>query len=185
MRYQVRPSVWIQPDGHWGQGAVTLIEIPTPDETNDNIVAFWQPAVLPRIGQPYSLNYHMLWNGEGPPESTAKVVQTFASARFPKRPTRFAIDFGGRELTKRAGRGALKGRVHCDPWGQVSGVRLMALKPGIVQLTFSVTSLRDRPVHVEAALLSHGRIVSEVWDYVIAPENGPMDVPGHQRTKTP
>jgi len=44
-RYDLRPSAWIEPQGQWGKGRVTLMEIPTPDETNDNIVAFWPRRV--------------------------------------------------------------------------------------------------------------------------------------------
>lgn len=33
--------------GRVGKGKVELVEIPTADETNDNIVAFWTPDVLP------------------------------------------------------------------------------------------------------------------------------------------
>ncbi len=33
--------------GGWGKGSVQLVEIPTVDETFDNIVAFWNPAEKP------------------------------------------------------------------------------------------------------------------------------------------
>ena len=50
-----KPSTWVEPVGNWGRGAIRLIEIPTPDETNDNIVAFWQPETLPAVGEPLVL----------------------------------------------------------------------------------------------------------------------------------
>ena len=37
--YERRPSAWIVPKGDWGPGRVELFQWPTPDETNDNIVA--------------------------------------------------------------------------------------------------------------------------------------------------
>src|SRR5690606_13939892 len=40
-RFDLRPSAWIEPRGDRGRGRVELVAIPTPDETNDNIVAFW------------------------------------------------------------------------------------------------------------------------------------------------
>ncbi len=40
-RYDLRPSARITPKGDWGKGKVELVEIPTNDETNDNIVAYW------------------------------------------------------------------------------------------------------------------------------------------------
>ena len=46
--YDRRPSLWVEPkpgpNGGWGKGSVQLVEIPTVDETFDNIVAFWNPA---------------------------------------------------------------------------------------------------------------------------------------------
>ncbi|HUC98950.1 MAG TPA: glucan biosynthesis protein D, partial [Candidatus Polarisedimenticolaceae bacterium] len=43
--YERRPSLWVEPKsgsgGDWGAGAVQLAELPAPDETYDNIVAYW------------------------------------------------------------------------------------------------------------------------------------------------
>lgn len=60
-RYDLRPSVWVEPRGEWGPGRVELVEIPTADETNDNIVAFWVPEQAPEAGQPMILRYRMHW----------------------------------------------------------------------------------------------------------------------------
>ena len=49
--YERRPSLWIEPVGNWGRGAVQLIEIPTDDEIHDNIVALWQPDTMPKPGE--------------------------------------------------------------------------------------------------------------------------------------
>ncbi len=58
-RYDLRPSAWIEPKGDWGKGKVELVEIPTPDETNDNIVAFWTPDTLPEAKKPLTLSYRL------------------------------------------------------------------------------------------------------------------------------
>nr|WP_301542416.1 glucan biosynthesis protein G [Pseudomonas sp. CVAP\ len=60
-RYDKRPSAWIEPQGDWGKGTVDLVEIPTADETNDNIVAFWSPEKLPEPGQPLDFAYRLHW----------------------------------------------------------------------------------------------------------------------------
>ncbi|MGH7873970.1 MAG: glucan biosynthesis protein, partial [Candidatus Binatia bacterium] len=63
--YERRPSLWIEPkmgpDGGWGKGAVQLVELAAPDETHDNIVAFWNPAASPKTGQEMLFGYHMYW----------------------------------------------------------------------------------------------------------------------------
>ena len=60
-RYDKRPSAWIEPKGDWGKGTVDLVEIPTADETNDNIVAFWNPEKQPEPGQPLDFAYRLHW----------------------------------------------------------------------------------------------------------------------------
>jgi len=60
-RYDKRPSAWIEPKGDWGKGTVDLVEIPTADETNDNIVAYWNPETKPQPGEALEHNYRLHW----------------------------------------------------------------------------------------------------------------------------
>ncbi len=41
--FERRPSLWIEPIGEWGPGLVQLIEIPTDNEINDNVLCYWRP----------------------------------------------------------------------------------------------------------------------------------------------
>ncbi|MDP3320468.1 MAG: glucan biosynthesis protein G, partial [Bosea sp. (in: a-proteobacteria)] len=59
LNYELRPSYWIEPQGDWGEGVVELIEIPTTDETNDNIVALWVPKVPLEPGRAFSFGYKL------------------------------------------------------------------------------------------------------------------------------
>ena len=59
--YEHRPSVWIEPQGDWGAGRVELVQIPTPDETNDNIIAYWVPDKPVVAKQPFDFSYLMRW----------------------------------------------------------------------------------------------------------------------------
>jgi periplasmic glucans biosynthesis protein len=59
--YERRPSVWVEPLDPWGDGAVHLVEIPTDDETNDNIVAYWCPKDGLKAGQPARYRYKLSW----------------------------------------------------------------------------------------------------------------------------
>lgn len=63
-RYERRPSAWVEPGDGFGAGPVRLIEIPTPRETNDNIVAFWQPDAALPAGQPFEGSYRILWTAD-------------------------------------------------------------------------------------------------------------------------
>jgi glucans biosynthesis protein len=105
--YDRRPSLWVEPkSGHgWGKGAVQLFEIPTVDETFDNIVAFWNPAEKTKAGQEMLFSYRLYW-GTRMPYSTP-LAQTIATRTGmggmigQKRQYyswHFAVDFSGGEL---------------------------------------------------------------------------------------
>nr|WP_275941810.1 glucan biosynthesis protein [Pseudomonas mandelii] len=109
-RYDKRPSAWIEPKGDWGKGSVDLVEIPTADETNDNIVAFWSPEKLPEPGQPLDVAYRMHWTIDEAalhaPDS-AWVQQTLRSTgdvkqsnliRQPDGSVAYLVDFEGPSL---------------------------------------------------------------------------------------
>ena len=76
--YEKRPSVWVEPVGDWGAGAVQLIEIPTDDEIYDTIVAFWNPAAVPGPGEALTLRYRLHWTLDAPvaPLTVARTVAT-------------------------------------------------------------------------------------------------------------
>ncbi|AXK57572.1 MULTISPECIES: glucan biosynthesis protein G [Pseudomonas] len=109
-RYDKRPSAWIEPKGDWGKGTVDLVEIPTADETNDNIVAFWSPEKQPEPGQPLDFAYRMHWTIDEAalhsPDS-AWVQQTLRSTgdvkqsnliRQPDGSVAYLVDFQGPSL---------------------------------------------------------------------------------------
>ena len=72
--YEKRPSLWVEPRGDWGRGAVSLFEIPTEGETFDNIVSFWTPEAPPRAGSSYDLGYELRWIAAEPVNSGVAVV---------------------------------------------------------------------------------------------------------------
>ncbi|WP_213875633.1 glucan biosynthesis protein [Pseudomonas sp. dw_358] len=113
-RYDKRPSAWVEPKGDWGKGTVDLVEIPTTDETNDNIVAFWNPEKMPEPGEALEHNYrlHFTMNEEALHDpASGWVKQTLRSTgdvkqsnlvRQPDGTVAFLIDFEGPALAKLA-----------------------------------------------------------------------------------
>src|SRR5439155_17463417 len=103
-RYEMRPSVWVEPKGAWGAGRVELVQIPTPNETNDNIVAFWVPDTPPALKTPYEFAYRLLWQRDTethPPHSW--VVQSRRGHGYMPKPDGsigFVVDFEGPALKK-------------------------------------------------------------------------------------
>ena len=70
--YDRRPSLWVEPKSGWGKGSIQLVEIPTVDETFDNIVAFWNPADTPQPGQELLFSYRLHWGSADACQSSAR-----------------------------------------------------------------------------------------------------------------
>ena len=104
-QYDARPNVWVEPVGRWGAGAVRLVEIPTPDETNDNIVAFWVPASRPPADEAFEFQYRLHWQLDTTRRPPAGFVAATRLSDVQKQPglTRFLIDFDGAYLNTRHG----------------------------------------------------------------------------------
>jgi len=105
--YNKRPGIWVEPKGNWGKGAVQLVEIPTDDETHDNIVAYWRPERDIHAGDSMSLDYRLYWQNSDPayPKSIAKVVATRLGRGgipgqnpWPRDKHKFVVDFTGGPL---------------------------------------------------------------------------------------
>ena len=58
-------SVWVEPLGDWGEGAVQLVEIPTDAEIHDNIVAYWVPKKPVQAGERFDFRYRVHWTRRG------------------------------------------------------------------------------------------------------------------------
>jgi len=95
-RYERRPSAWIEPTSDWGPGSVQLVEIPTNNETNDNIVSFWRPKEPIPAGKPWHISYRLRWNSQ--PKllpALAKASSTRTGPSFDGKRRIFVVEFTG------------------------------------------------------------------------------------------
>ena len=174
--YESRPSAWVEPKGKWGAGRVELIQIPTPDETNDNIVAFWVPAVPPRPGQPLDIEYRLLWQKDKeqqPPLSA--VVQTRRGHGWRKKEddsVALLVDFDGPALKKLPPDEKVAVVVTADTNGSVveTNVTRNELSGGW-RMTVRLRRNDDKlPVELRGYLKSENSTLSETWSYILPPE---------------
>ncbi len=107
LAYQLRPSYWVEPSTPFGEGHVELFEMPTTDESNDNVVSSWIAADDLVVGQPRTYGYSITAALDlDALSSNGKVVNTFQTvaralgSSEPNLPTmrRFMIDFAGGDL---------------------------------------------------------------------------------------
>ncbi len=92
-RYDKRTSLWIEPKETWGEGEVVLVEIPSQEEINDNIVAFWQPTAGLLAGTPYRYAYLMTWGNELGATHRGRILETATGSVDASEERLFVIDF--------------------------------------------------------------------------------------------
>lgn len=95
--YERRPTMWIEPVGDWGKGAVQLVEIPSDSEINDNIVAYWAPRDPIPAGAEYTFAYHSFWGNDPAYAESGVIVCETRSGRAnlegPGPERLFVVDF--------------------------------------------------------------------------------------------
>ncbi len=175
-RYERRPSLWVEPLGDWGAGRVELVQIPTPDETNDNIVAFWVPEKQFEPKKPVDLAYRLHWQMNGQvPADRGWVVQTRRGRGYVKQPDgdiNFVVDFDGPVLR------ALKPEDRPEPVVDIPGNAQLKEKnlylnqvSGAWRMTVRFRRLdATKPVEIRASIKGADRPLSEVWSYIVPPD---------------
>ncbi len=76
--YHDRPSVKVEPVSGFDDGKLHLIEMPTIDETNDNVILVWEPTPAPEVGKPFRFHYRLKWLRDLPPSGLFAVKATRA-----------------------------------------------------------------------------------------------------------
>ena len=99
-RFDLKPSLWVEPAGDWGPGQLELMEIPANQEIHNNIIAFWSPAEAPLTDKKrFDFAYKMYWMPSGTvPHQLGRAVSTRASRDPETGVQNFIIDFEGGPL---------------------------------------------------------------------------------------
>jgi glucans biosynthesis protein len=169
-RYELRPGLWVEPRGAWGTGSVELVEIPSPVEYNDNIVAYWVPAEKIARGQEFHWTYR-LSASETDPEN-AKLLRVEATRITPqhdKVPTRFVIDFGGAASNSYPATIPVETAVHAS-YGTIRNV--VSEKNEVTggwRSFFDLADVGNKPVELRLFLHIGPETLSETWIYRYQP----------------
>ena len=176
-RYETRPSAWVTPVGHWAPGRVELMQLPTPDESNDNIVAYWVPDTLPEPGQPLDFAYRLHWQGDDqqrPP--TGWTVQSRRGNGFIEpgtpvdpRDVQFVVDFDGPALRALPPDAAVEAVVSAGANATILE-RNAYRNPanGSWRMALRIKRLPSpQPVELRATLQSHEHTLTETWTTIL------------------
>lgn len=176
--YEKRPCLWVEPKGEWGEGSVQLVEIPTVDETFDNIVAFWNPKEKPQPGQELLVGYRLYWGAEPParpPLAHCVASRTGLGGIIGKKREyfswRFAVDFEGGELAALIDKAEVeavvetsRGRVEivsARPLREINGYRAM--------FDLVPPEGSTEQIDIRLFLRSGGKTLTETWLYQYTP----------------
>ena len=174
--YERRPSAWIEPVGSWGEGRVELVQIPTPDETNDNIVAYWVPQVAATPGKPLDFAYRMRWQLAGTaPAKKGWVAQTRRGRGFVRKPDgdiNYVVDFDGPGLRALAPGTDIEPVIWVDANAEVRERNLFKNHvSGMWRMTVRIKrNDAAKPVELRAYLKQDQATVTETWSYILPAE---------------
>ena len=179
VNYDKRPSLWVEPLGDWGEGAVQLVEIPTDDEIHDNIVAFWVSKQPAKSGSSLRYKYKLHWLADEPYPATS-VAHVFATRigrggepgkPRPKGVTKFVLEFEGKPIDTlptsdklsadiTASRGKIS-YVFVEPVGTTKRWRAQ----------FDLSTEGNEPVELRVFLKKGNVTLSETWLYQLEPRS--------------
>ncbi len=160
--FERRPSAWVEPRSDWGRGSVELIELPTVRETNDNITAFFRPAVPLSPGKPLHLAYRITWLPQPKPvKGLARVFATRSGASADGNRRVYMIDFvgagdkvAGMRLDLSASAGKIS-NLSLDPNPAIRGVRV----------GFELNTAAADVIELRLRVMQSDRPISETWLY--------------------
>lgn len=178
-RYDLRPGAWITPKGEWGKGKVELIEIPTNDETNDNIVTYWIPDHLPDTGKEMNFQYSITFSRDEEKlhaADNAYVLQTRRSTGEVKQPnlTRqsdgsiaFIVDFTGADMKKLPPDTPVTAQASTNDNADIveKSVRYNPVIKGWRMILRIKVKDPKKTTEMRAALVNADKTLSETWSY--------------------
>ena len=179
-RYDKRPSIWVTPKGDWGRGHLELVQIPTVNEYNDNIVAYWVPERSLEAGDSLKFAYSLCWYSARHQRSLEGFVQ---ATRIVKKPDEimFIVDYAGDKFKETpkdrsivpdvwVSKGAhladtqLVKNVVSGGWRLVLHVLLDPANPMELNLSHQKSAIEFR-----AFLKDKAKAVTETWSYTYLP----------------
>ena len=161
-RYETRPTAWVEPIGNWGEGSVVLFEIPTDAETNDNIVAYWQPANPIAAGQPYDVTYRIHWDALPPTQSDGpRIAMTRQGRNFSGNRRLFVIDY---EMNGAPLDGATA-EVRASAGKVMNMTQYPVPEPGILRVSFELDTDGEDLIEIRMTMSPKEGPQAERWLY--------------------
>ncbi|MCR4268330.1 glucan biosynthesis protein [Nitratireductor sp. ZSWI3] len=170
--YERRPSLLVEPLDNWGKGTITLVEIPTKLEINDNIVAFWVPEKQVKAGEELDLSYRLTWGAIEEPTDRFARVMALRSGQGGVSGTentdglrKFVIDFDGEVLRNLSADSNIEAVVNVGGGDIVHSTVSRIESNGMWRLVVDLKPNGARPVEMNGYLKLDDKRLSETWSY--------------------
>lgn len=162
-RWELHPSIWVEPIGDWGAGALQLVEIPSDNEIHDNIIVNWRPKEPLAAGSEHNFAYRQHWCWLPPERPPLAVVVGTRTGRAGRR-RRFVVDFVGERLINPNGT-----EITPQVWASNNGVQNLRMIPGgdarPYRVIFELDTGTEQLIELRLALMSANSPLSETWLY--------------------
>ena len=163
--YQKRPSLWVEPIGDWGQGAVILVEIPTADEYHDNIVAFWRPKQAFAAGREYRFRYRLHWCVDHAWQRDLAVVASTRIGKAPKAGRLIVIELAGGRLDGLPAEAKIEVDALASKGELRNAVAYRNAETGHWRMSFELDPRGQSDIELRARLKDAKGPLSETWLY--------------------
>jgi periplasmic glucans biosynthesis protein len=164
-RFDLRPTIWMEPIGDWGSGSVQLTEIPSNSELNDNIIAYWRPKEALLAGSRTAFSYRQFWCWV-PPESMplAQTVGFRIGRGSTARRRRCMVEFAGDMFASSEIPGLVMSLSAYS--GQISGSKMMInTARKTARITFELDPGSEPACEMRLLLTVGDKPISETWLY--------------------
>ncbi|GAB3020932.1 OpgD/OpgG family glucan biosynthesis protein [Bowmanella dokdonensis] len=177
--YHRRPSLWVTPQGQWGKGRLEVVEIPTNNETNDNIVTYWVPEQPLKAGEQREYSYSLqTFDSTLHQEPLAQVTQTRIGWAAlpgqhnppPRELRQFIVDFAGPGLANLSPSQAVEARLQLSS-GEYKELKVNHLPNGQWRASFKLLPREQQTVDMRLQLHLREQNLTEVWNYVWNPSD--------------
>lgn len=165
--YEARPSAWIIPGKNFPKGSADLLEIPTPDDTNDNIVSFWKAQEKVQKEKPLEFDYTLVFSTH---ETKSNLLRTISSRSglptYGKKNYRlFVVDFAADKKPKQIQIEDITADVSSSS-GTIKNARIEKNPvTGGVRLCFELHDYIGTNPELRARILKKNKQISETWLY--------------------
>ena len=172
--WEWRPSLWIEPqgaegvEGIWRDGAVTLIEIPSDSEVNENILVYWRPKIAIPAKIEATFRYRQTWCWLPPGPAPLAICSNTRSGRGSGGTRRlFLVDFSGEALFSGPGDVApeLRTVLTAKPGTIARQILYFYPERRTVRVAFELDPGSERLSELRLFLKAGERQVSETWLY--------------------